>query len=512
MGEKKIQKSVLEKSSAMDKVGNYVVGEFPAGLKILIVDDDRTCLLVLERMLRKLLYEVTKCQLARDALALVREDKNRFDIVICDLHMPDMNGFKLLEIIGLETDLPLCHTVMSSDDGKGVVMKGIIHGACDYLIKPVRMESIRLIWQHVVRKKKRTLGEFRQPGNINVSDRLLLLEQANNAVDQMPVRDLQSLKRTREDEDNDGGSSDEVTTAKKQRMVWTQELHDMFVAAVNQLGRDKAVPKKILERMQAMNVNGLTRANIASHLQKYRMHLQKRGEPSTNNRDPNSFFEQASSFRQHNLQFQPTGTSCLLPLQNHITPQSSSFERSANENLISTGPSHDQGGNVFDSIVSESSRCLPTEFSLHDLSRANLLYQNDFPGGDVVISNEEYLYRNIGNVNELISHPLSAVDNQLIYEPSLLQEIAVNGYLIYISSTPTASRKNFFFIKNMQRSTYLFFLPFLSSYLVKTTSLKSQELAQIFWIIVIKNYINFLRNCLSIHRNISLQKFGGLYS
>ena len=151
-------------------------------------------------------------------------------------------------------------------------------------------------------------------------------------------------------------------------------------------------------------------------LQKYRIHLQKGREPLPDNRDLNAFFEQASSFGRRNLQFQPTGTSCQLPLQNLITPQSCRFER-ANEYFISTGPSHDQGSNIFDSIISESNRCLPTEFSLHALSRANLLYQNDFPGG-VAISNEEYLYGNVGNVTEL-SNPLSVVD-ELIYETSFL--------------------------------------------------------------------------------------------
>lgn len=34
-------------------------GEFPAGLKVLVVDDNRTCLFVLETMLRKLSYEGT---------------------------------------------------------------------------------------------------------------------------------------------------------------------------------------------------------------------------------------------------------------------------------------------------------------------------------------------------------------------------------------------------------------------------------------------------------------------
>jgi two-component response regulator ARR-B family len=43
--------------------------------------------------------------------------------------------------------------VTSADSSTNAVMKGIKHGACDYLIKPVRVEELRNIWQHVVRKK-----------------------------------------------------------------------------------------------------------------------------------------------------------------------------------------------------------------------------------------------------------------------------------------------------------------------------------------------------------------------
>lgn len=45
---------------------------------------------------------------------------------------------------------------------------------------------------------------------------------------------------------------------------WTPELHRRFVQAVEQLGIDKAVPSRILE---IMGIEGLTRHNIASHLQ-----------------------------------------------------------------------------------------------------------------------------------------------------------------------------------------------------------------------------------------------------
>lgn len=55
---------------------------------------------------------------------------------------------------------------------------------------------------------------------------------------------------------------------KKAKVDWTSELHKKFVQAVEKLGVDQAIPSKILE---VMKVEGLTRHNVASHLQKYRM-------------------------------------------------------------------------------------------------------------------------------------------------------------------------------------------------------------------------------------------------
>ncbi|CAJ1943153.1 unnamed protein product [Sphenostylis stenocarpa] len=56
---------------------------------------------------------------------------------------------------------------------------------------------------------------------------------------------------------------------KKMKVDWTTELHKKFVKAVEQLGIDQAIPSRILELMKVEN---LTRHNVASHLQKYRMH------------------------------------------------------------------------------------------------------------------------------------------------------------------------------------------------------------------------------------------------
>lgn len=61
-------------------------------------------------------------------------------------------------------------------------------------------------------------------------------------------------------------------TLKRPRLVWTPQLHKRFVDVVGYLGIKSAVPKTI---MQLMNVEGLTRENVASHLQKYRLYLKR---------------------------------------------------------------------------------------------------------------------------------------------------------------------------------------------------------------------------------------------
>ena len=53
------------------------------------------------------LLAVTTCSQATVALNLLREKRGCFDVVLSDVYMPDMDGFKLLEHVGLEMDLPV---------------------------------------------------------------------------------------------------------------------------------------------------------------------------------------------------------------------------------------------------------------------------------------------------------------------------------------------------------------------------------------------------------------------
>ncbi|KAL6613982.1 hypothetical protein ACP70R_036252 [Stipagrostis hirtigluma subsp. patula] len=242
---------------------------FPYGLRVLVVDDDPTWLKILEKMLRKCSYEVTTCGLARVALEILRERKNKFDIVISDVNMPDMDGFKLLEHIGLEMDLPVI--MMSIDGETSRVMKGVQHGACDYLLKPVRMKELRNIWQHVYRKKMHEVKEIE--GHDSFDDLQILRNGCEGFEEKsLFMRADSDAMRKRKDVDHADQESSDGTTVKKARVVWSVDLHQKFVNAVNQIGFDKVGPKKILD---LMNVPGLTRENVASHLQKYRLYLSR---------------------------------------------------------------------------------------------------------------------------------------------------------------------------------------------------------------------------------------------
>jgi len=73
-------------------------------------------------------------------------------------------------------------------------------------------------------------------------------------------------------------AGDEEGGEKKQRFVWSKELHQRFCKVVHALGIDSAKPQKIAEELArlAPDVTGLpTRLNIKSHLQKYRLLLAK---------------------------------------------------------------------------------------------------------------------------------------------------------------------------------------------------------------------------------------------
>lgn len=133
--------------------------------------------------------------------------------------------------------------MLSANSDPKLVMKGVTHGACDYLVKPIRIEELRNIWQHVIRRKK-----F-DSKNKNRSSDQGKAPQASGEGHMSPLAGNTDhngkLNRKRKDdedeiEDNENEYEDNGTQ-KKPRVVWTIELHRKFVTAVNQLGIESEI-------------------------------------------------------------------------------------------------------------------------------------------------------------------------------------------------------------------------------------------------------------------------------
>ncbi|TVU42257.1 hypothetical protein EJB05_08651, partial [Eragrostis curvula] len=52
---------------------------FPEGLRVLVIDDDATSLMIIEELLQKCKYEVTTTKRGEEALEMLRVRKDRFD-------------------------------------------------------------------------------------------------------------------------------------------------------------------------------------------------------------------------------------------------------------------------------------------------------------------------------------------------------------------------------------------------------------------------------------------------
>ncbi|VFQ66365.1 unnamed protein product [Cuscuta campestris] len=147
--------------------------------------------------------------------------------------------------------------------------KGKECNVSSYLIDFLDMNDMRELWQSAARKAASGVEE----NGYKKSDALTSHVETSDCEERN-----QGQNRKRKETEEGMETSEECETKKKPRLNWTPDMHQRFVEAIQKLGYDKAVPKKIVE---FMNEPGLTREHVASHLQKYRTNLKKGQESST---------------------------------------------------------------------------------------------------------------------------------------------------------------------------------------------------------------------------------------
>ena len=107
-------------------------------MKILIVDDEALALSRLKRMLHTLGHEdVIEADNASDALELVKKEK--FDLALLDINMPDSSGLELgYELRYHQDDLAIIFQTAYDEHA----LKAFDIGAVGYLVKPFSIEQL----------------------------------------------------------------------------------------------------------------------------------------------------------------------------------------------------------------------------------------------------------------------------------------------------------------------------------------------------------------------------------
>ena len=108
--------------------------------RVLLVDDQEELRRLFRRTLAKDGHDVATATNGRDAIA--QAQRERFDVVISDVRMPDMGGVELLQALRqADPDLPVL--LVSGSPDLETAMKAVEFGAFEFLVKPVAFDKLR---------------------------------------------------------------------------------------------------------------------------------------------------------------------------------------------------------------------------------------------------------------------------------------------------------------------------------------------------------------------------------
>ncbi len=133
------------------------------GKQIVIVEDEATSRLAMEKALKKKNYNVISFEDSIKALDYIKTNASFIDLVITDFRMPGMNGLELIsEITKLQFDISIILvTAFGSIESAVEAMK---LGADDYLAKPIDMFELRKRVEKIINNKrlKREVDNLKQ--------------------------------------------------------------------------------------------------------------------------------------------------------------------------------------------------------------------------------------------------------------------------------------------------------------------------------------------------------------
>ncbi len=118
--------------------------------KILLVDDEEQMREIMQEALSIMGHDVEIARDGQDALEIIQ--KNSFDIVITDIHMPRMGGMQLIEF--LNKSLPEVDIVAITGHSMDYTYTDVVKsGASDFIIKPFSFDELEAKLRRIARER-----------------------------------------------------------------------------------------------------------------------------------------------------------------------------------------------------------------------------------------------------------------------------------------------------------------------------------------------------------------------
>ncbi|KAL2556300.1 pseudo-response regulator 5 [Forsythia ovata] len=151
-------------------------------VRVLLVEADDSTRQIITALLRKCSYRVAAVPDGLKAWEVLKERHHNIDLVLTEVELPSISGYALLTLM-MEHDncknIPVI--MMSSHDSVGTIYNCMLRGAADFLVKPVRRNELRNLWQHVWRRKASS-GSGLEPPDESIAQEKVEATAENNAV------------------------------------------------------------------------------------------------------------------------------------------------------------------------------------------------------------------------------------------------------------------------------------------------------------------------------------------
>lgn len=123
--------------------------------KILVVDDEKVILEVLEAYFEKEGWQVLFASNGIDALKKVKEQSP--DLIILDLMLPDISGEEICRLVRKDSNVPIIMlTAKSAEDD---LINGIVIGADDYVTKPFSPREVVVRVKALLRRTQQMVND-----------------------------------------------------------------------------------------------------------------------------------------------------------------------------------------------------------------------------------------------------------------------------------------------------------------------------------------------------------------